>query len=82
VIPYVKCNSEISAKERLPYRALDESTWGLLRIHDYDGGGDDGGGDDDGDVLAEGVSSHFVCTATRRRTDKSDKETCKMYDMR
>jgi len=43
----------------------------LLKIHDD---GDDGGGgdDDEGDVLAEGVSSHFVCTATRCRTNKSD----------
>lgn len=48
-----------------PYRVLDENAWGLLRIHDDDG--DDGGGDDDDDVLAEGVSSHFVCTATHRR---------------
>lgn len=57
---------------------FDESTWDLLRIHDD---GDDGG-DDDEDVLAEGVSSHFVCTATRCRTNKSDEQTCKTNDMR
>lgn len=69
-----------SVKERLPYRVLDENAWGLLRIHDDDG--DDGGGDDDDDVLAEGVSSHFVCTATHRRTDKSDEYTCcKSHDI-
>jgi len=54
---------------------FDGSAWDLPRIHDGDGGGDDGG-DDDGDVLAEGVSSHFVCTATHRRTDKSNEQTC------
>lgn len=69
-----------SVKERLPYHVLDESAWGLLKIHDD--GGDGGGGDDD-DVLAEDVSSHFVCTATHRRTDKSDEYTCcKSHDIR
>lgn len=61
---------------------FDGSTWGLLRIHDDGDGGGDGGGDDDGDVLAEGVSSHFVCTATHRRTDKSNEQTCRKLYMR
>lgn len=61
----------INVKERLPYRVFDESAWDSPRIHDDGDDGDgDGGGDDDGDVLAEGVSSHFACTAIHRRTGK------------
>jgi len=58
---------------------FDENTWDLLRIHDD---GDDGDGGDDDDVLAEDVSSHFVYTATRCRTNKSDGQTYKSHNMR